>query len=80
MGLRLDVYVTIVCDSATGDWTPLGTNYTYDGAMKVAEEATDALELSLTTAPERMRDGAAEIIRSIRVVPGVLFLDAEDLK
>lgn len=80
MELRMDVYVTVVCDPATGAWTPLGTNYTFDGAMKVAEEATDALELSLAMAPERMRDGASEIIRSIRVVPGVLYLDAEDLK
>lgn len=78
--VRMDVYVTLILSPDTGCWVPLGTNATLDGALAIAEEATDALMLSLAIAPERMRQGAEQIIDTIKVVPAVLFIDEDDLR
>lgn len=77
--MQIEVWAVMARHPDDGRWNALGTNPTEAGAWSVAAEAVDAINLSYSISPDRIRRAALEMCQSIRVVPATLVFDEDAL-
>lgn len=75
-----ELFVGVMRDPDNEDqWRPIGIGRTEDDAYQMMTEAVDTIGLSMAIMPEGKRRVVAELLETIKVVPGSLLIDRKHL-